>query len=174
VSLEEPLAEGKPSLKEVIQETWGDASYPAQWDDGARTELKVRVVVEVAEGCAERLGRGPISMPVGVTYGTADGRVEEHRAAAELTAAVAEDGTVRTMSVFIDDELTCEGEADEIPYTLSDCAELASVLLQLGLHTEGAEVVSAEGLNAYEYHRAHSGPPGSADRVRTLMVLSGE
>jgi hypothetical protein len=169
----EPAAEGETPIADAIAAAWSDASYPGEWDDGSPTELNVRVEVPNAAGCRE--DGGAVLIPVRATYGTADGRIEEHAADATVRAGLGPNDETLGLELWIDDLLRCEDPGGAIPYTLAGCDELESVQIQLGIHSNGGEIsFSDSGLNAYESRRDGTAAPGAADVLRTLLLMQND
>ncbi len=161
------------SLIEQILDLWKNFSIAGTWDDGEKTTLDIEVEAPGASACAEPSGQfRQVLTPVDIRYGTADGRIVSHRLTADLELNLAEDGTLRASSLWIDDNQECLHEDDTLYYTLAGCDTLEGIMVQIGIqsHPDGEISVSDDGAAVYEYHREGDAPPGAADEVRTLEL----
>lgn len=168
VDLTATLPSGRTALEE-IERTWGDATYTGTWDDGKKTVLNVSL--ETTETTACRTNTTTL-VPVQMRYGTTDGRITEATAAATVDVSFASTGDVRSMQLWLSDDMNCASPSDVIPYTLKSCATLEGVTIQLGITEEsnGQLLVSDEGMMVYEYYRGGSAPSGGADHVTTMAI----
>ena len=163
--------EGERSIAEQVEETWGDVTYPAEWDDGQETTLTIQTAVTDTTGCIESWGEA--LFPAEIRYFTADGRLSDRTAQETLSVAISDDeGVFVSSGVSIDDERVCADDTDDIGYALGSCATLRSITVQLHMDhdLDGRMDMSDEGLTVYEYDRESDADPGAADRVRRLHI----
>jgi hypothetical protein len=160
-----PGPDGGPSAADQITELWGDVSYPGQWDDDSATALELSVEVPATDSCRESGGHATV--PVRVTYGTTDGRIESHAADAYVNV-----GLDVALALNIDETMRCDDTVDPLPYTLRGCHQLETVNLQLLINYDRGELDVTQGLTAYEYHRGGLGM-GQADTTRILRLFPG-
>jgi hypothetical protein len=168
VDLTASLPNGHTTIEE-IERIWGDATYAGTWDDGKKTDLKVSLETTDITACRTNT---TTLVPVEMRYGTADGRITETTAMATVDVSFSGTGDVRSMQLWLSDDMTCSSTTDVIPYTLKSCATLEGVTIQLGIteDSNGQLQVSDEGMMVYEYYRDGSAPPGAADHVTTLEI----
>lgn len=168
IDLAAPLPNGRTILEE-IERTWDHASYAGTWDDGKKTVLNLSLETVKATACRTNT---TTLVPVQMRYGTQDGRITETTAAATVDVSFASTGNIRSMQLWLSDDMNCASKDDVIPYTLKTCATLEGVTLQLGITEEsnGQLQVSDDGMMVYEYHRNGSAPPGAADHVTTMAI----
>jgi hypothetical protein len=142
-------------------------SFPGVWDDGQKAELYVSIEVEGKTSCAEVGDFINAEVPGRVTYGTSDGRIEEHTIEAPLKVNYYKNKDLRGLACHISDEMACNGSDDVIDYTLNDCGALDSVIIQLGIQRyENETSFSDKGIEIYENYRDGTAPPGAGDNVR--------
>lgn len=171
VDLQYPLAEGKPPVADAIERVWGDASYPAVWEDGTQTELKLRLDIDASSGCREDRPVAAASFQAKLTYSTSDGRLLEHQAEVDVNASLTETWELRWFDLYLNETLQCDDENDVLPYAFKDCTQLRSVQILGGLEIfNGTLDPSAPGFNIFEYYRQHAGAPGAADAMHVLKL----
>jgi hypothetical protein len=164
--------EDEETISAQLIEAWGSNTFDTKWENNTNTTLGITLdFSNDPQGCAERTVT--YVAPVSLTYSTADGVLGESSTEANLTMSLEEDNSIRTSSLWINDNRKCEDENDTLSYGFGDCDTLSGITVQLGLSLDanGALSVSDEGLMIYEYDRDSSAAPGAADRVRILSFL---
>ena len=168
IDLDQPLANSDQTASERLEDLFGDVRFPGEWDDGEKTELHLQVALEVDTACQGLGADKAIAVPVGVTYGTTDGRLGEHPAKASVR--LYDENVPDSLALWIDDTLRCKGAGDELPYTLNDCDSLGSIQVQLGINVRSEDIgFTDSGLSVYEYDRAH---PQGIKAAQTVFARS--
>lgn len=171
VDLTQTNEDGETILEQLI-DIWGDNAFDTKWEDETTATLGIKLdFSNDPQGCAETTVT--YIAPVSLTYGTEDGLLGQGSTEANLTVSLEEDNSIRTTSLWINEDRECADENDTLSYGFGDCDTLSSITVQLGLsmNANGTLSVSDDGLMIYEYDRDSDTDSGAADRVRILSFL---
>jgi hypothetical protein len=165
VALDTPGQDGTPSLSAVIQTAWRK-TYSGTWDDGTTTELTIELGALPAKACTDASAGGGVTLPVQVTYDTADGRVRSHTVPVDLTFD--NGGAQPRLALNTNEDFACDAATATLPYTPADCSALSHIVMQLSLaiNTGGA---NGGDLTVYDYAK-NPDPSGAADVVQKLSL----
>lgn len=148
---------GDSTLPALIEDAWNGRELDGTWEDGAQTKLSLHVMPLTAATCSEqRDSTRVVTQPVNVRYSTEDGRLAERETTANVRAQLSTENTLRELSIWISDEMTCSSTTSQLAYAPVDCTQTKAATVQLGLSSSGA---SDGGLNVYFIPRFADQPP---------------
>ena len=117
----------------AIEDAFGDASYSGAWEDGVAGVLELSLDIDAAAACAQRGGSGIIAVPVQLTYGTSDGRVEAHTADAHVNVWTSGDD-VSELGLVLSESMSCTDDGAPLAYTAESCETLSGVEAQISFN----------------------------------------
>jgi hypothetical protein len=167
IALDAPGQNGTSSLSAIIDKAWSKAAYSGTWDDGTTTELNVELGALPAKACLDAIPGDRVTLPVQVTYDTADGRVQSHAVAADLTV-LGYGNAQPELELNTNEDFACDTAAATLPFTPADCGALSHIVMQLSLSSLGGST-NGGNFTVYKYGKPPD-PSGAADATQTLSL----